>query len=80
VRLLKIVSTALFAVFAVIAGVVTAAVVAVAGVLILMVQRLLRPRTVSRLPHRNHQRGSGSKSGDVIDVTATEVSTDPSAR
>jgi hypothetical protein len=79
-RLLKTLLTALFTVFAVIFGLVTAAAVAVAGVFIFMVQRLLRPKSISRLPNQRRARTSAGNTSDVIDITATEVSPDPSNR
>ena len=75
-RFLRFLFGALFAVFALVAGLATAAVVALAGALIFAVRRLLRhtAKPVGTSGHsRPVQRRRVQPSGDVIEVSATEV-------
>jgi hypothetical protein len=67
-RLAKFVITALFAVFAVFAGVFAAIAVAVTGAAALLLARLLRRSTTPRRPEVR-----GGRAGDIIEVSATEV-------
>jgi hypothetical protein len=76
-RLLKILLTGLFAVFALIAGLF----IAVVGMLALAIGRLIGAKGAIRVrqPHPmqgRSERARTSNSSDVIDVTATEVPAD----
>jgi hypothetical protein len=72
-RLLQVLLGGLFAVFALLAGLFIAAVVAMTGMLIMFIRRAVGRGGVTPLPPRNRSRVSATKTGDVIDVTATEV-------
>lgn len=80
VRLFRFLLTALFAVFAVLAGLLTAAAVAVGGILVYFVHRLVRSKRISRLPSPREGRTAPSSRGEIIEVSATEVSSDSSSR
>ena len=71
-RLMKVFSTALVALFAVIAGIFMALIVATGAMAALLLRRaIVRPRAA------HATRGlAGSGSDDVIDVSATEVRAD----
>jgi hypothetical protein len=69
-RLAKFVITALFAVFAMFAGLFVAVAVAVTGAAAVLLARLLRRSTAQRRPQ---VRGASEGGGDVIEVSATEV-------
>ena len=69
---------ALFALFALVAGLVTAAAIAIAGALLFAVRRLLRA-AADRPPVQNGSaRPRPVRSDEVIEVSATEVPADTS--
>jgi hypothetical protein len=72
-RLFHVILTALFAVFALVAGIFAAALVAVAGSAFLILKRFRGGASShpARSAPRSRMRSHGH--GDVIDVTATEV-------
>ena len=73
-RLFRVLLVALFGLFAVIAGLVTAAAVSVATALVVVVRRALRSTPSSSLPRaRSSRRVPRGNTGEVIDITATEV-------
>jgi hypothetical protein len=74
-RLVRVLIVGLFGVFALIAGLLTAAFVGVATALVLYVRRLLKPAGAVRLPRHAPPRARPN-SGEVIDVTATELPVD----
>lgn len=77
-RVLKIFLTAVFALFAIVAGLVVTAVVALGSVLMLSLQRLLGRPAVT--PSVTQPRGvDPAARGDVIEVSATEVRAEPPA-
>ena len=82
-RVLKIVLTAALAAFAVIAGLFIGVVVAGTGVILSLFKRWRSGRDSDRnfpLPHRADARPVRPHDRDVIDVTATEVPSDPTNR
>jgi hypothetical protein len=80
-RPLRILLGALLAVLAIIGGLFVAAAVALGAAVVLVLRRLLRQATGSRLPmRRNAPRAVRPASGEVIEVTATEVPADPASR
>lgn len=78
-RLLKPILTAIFAAVAVFTGLIAAVVVALTGMGLMLGRRMLRGKLGSRLPRHSPTRRA-SVPADVIDVTATEVPLDRSAR
>jgi hypothetical protein len=79
-RLLRVLLIALFGVFAVVAGLITATVVSLATGLVLTLKRAFVPSQCGGLPRRDPQRFSRQTSGEIIDVTATEVPADSTPR
>ena len=79
-RLLRVLLIALFGVFAVVAGLITATVVSLATGLVLTLKRAFVPSQRGGLPRRDPQRFSRQTSGEIIDVTATEVPADSTPR
>lgn len=77
IRLLKVLLTALLAVFAVFAGLFVTLAVAVTGAAVLLVRRLLRSsrNSPANLPPRTAPRHRAPT--DAIEVTATEVPAEP---
>jgi hypothetical protein len=71
-RLVRVLVGAVLAAFAVIAGLITAAAIALAGALFVGLRRLLRRDAAAPLPNRPRRPASN----EVIDVTATEVTSD----
>jgi hypothetical protein len=79
VQLLKAILALIGAALALLMGLMTVAAIAVAAAVYFVVQRLLgrgRPAQPPLAPRRTRP----AASGDVIDVTATEVRNDPPAR
>ena len=81
-RLLRVLIVALLGLFAVVAGLIMAAAVSLATAFVLFVQRMTRSSVRSRIPAGRPQPPSRSSSstGDVIEVTATEVPVDSAPR
>jgi hypothetical protein len=86
-RLMKVLSTALLAVFAVLVGLFMAMVVAVASIFVFLARRVFgssaRPPSPSPEPAMEtapRAPRSMSEAADVIEVTATEVPADQSVR
>ena len=79
-RALKIILTGLLAVIALTAGLVVAAIVALFGFAIFLASRLLGHSPFRFVGSRSPRKSSPMKSGDAIDVTATEVPTEPTPR
>jgi hypothetical protein len=77
-RLFRVLLVALLGVFAVVAGLITAAAVSLATAVVVTLRRMLRGQTP--LPARRPQRVARPASGEVIDVTATEVPVDAAHR
>jgi hypothetical protein len=75
-RLFRILLVALFGVFAVIAGLFTAAVVSLGAALVLLVRRMWKQSNATPLATRRPPHVTSSKTGDVIDITATELPVD----
>ena len=74
-RLIHVILTALFAVFALVAGLFAAAVVAIAGTILYALKRIGRgPLIAGNRPGVVRPRSRAG--GDVIEVTATEVTTE----
>jgi hypothetical protein len=74
-RLIHVILTALFAVFALVAGLFAAAVVAIAGTILYALKRIGRgPLIAGTRPGMARPRARPA--GDVIEVTATEVATE----
>jgi len=74
-RLIHVILTALFAVFALVAGLFAAAVVALVGAILHGLKRIGRgPLIAANRPGVARPRSQGA--GDVIEVTATEVTTE----
>lgn len=77
-RLIHVILTALFAVFALVAGLFAAAVVALAGAILYGLKRFGRgPLIAASRP--GVARPRSRESGDVIEVMATEVTKEPVA-
>lgn len=77
-RLIPVILTALFAVFALVAGLFAAAGVALAGTVFYVLKRFGRgPLIAGNRP--SVARPRAREAGDVIEVTATEVATEPVA-
>jgi hypothetical protein len=79
-RVLRVVLVALFGVFAMFAGLVMAAVVSLATALFLGLRRALHPAGGSGLPVDQRAQPPRPRTGDIIDVTATEVPADSNSR
>lgn len=78
-RLLKVITSALAVVFSVVAGLVATAVIALAGVAIVLIARLLG-RRASRAPRSAPRARIGRAGGEIIDISATEVSAERPSR
>ncbi|MGH7943897.1 MAG: hypothetical protein ACREH8_10615 [Opitutaceae bacterium] len=79
-RIFRVLLVLLFGAFVLVAGLITAAAVSLGTAFILFVRRMLRQPGGRQLPTRPAQRFTRPKSGDVIDITATEVPADSHPR
>lgn len=79
-RFLRVITSGIAVIFSLVAGVVATAVIALAGLAIVIIARLLGRRQPEQPAGGRRNAMGRPAAGDVIDISATEISAEPPAR